>query len=116
MAQVNRGAAGERQAAVFLRKKGYKIEAANYHSRFGEIDIIASKGEYIVFAEVKTRACGSIASPAEFVTAVKAEKIRKTAMLYLAAFPSKLQPRFDVIEVYTEKGNTVKINHIENAF
>lgn len=113
---VNTGAMGERCAADFLRRKGYAIVGVNYRCRFGEIDIIAEKDEYIAFVEVKTRSGSSIASPAEFVTPIKAEKVRKTASLYLANNPCDLQPRFDVIEVYTENGKAVKIRHIKNAF
>ena len=49
------GKIGEDYAAQFLTKKGYRVVARNYRSRFGEIDLIAENKEYIVFAEVKTR-------------------------------------------------------------
>lgn len=111
-----KGAYGEREAAKYLKKKGYKIVSANFHSRFGEIDIIAEKDGYIVFAEVKTRGENALYSPAEAVTFSKMQKIVKTALYYLTVNPSDLQPRFDVIEVYTENGRVKEINHIENAF
>ena len=47
---------GEARAADYLRKKGYEIVGANYRCRFGEIDLIAQKGRYLVFVEVKLRA------------------------------------------------------------
>lgn len=47
MAGVSQGAAGEVLAARFLRSKGYEILAANFRTRFGEIDIIAADGQYI---------------------------------------------------------------------
>ena len=53
------GRNGEMAAALFLKKKGYAIECMNYHSRFGEIDIIATDGSYTVFVEVKTRTQGA---------------------------------------------------------
>ena len=49
------GAWGEALAAEYLRKKHYKIVAAGYHSRFGEIDLIVSDRKYLVFVEVKLR-------------------------------------------------------------
>ena len=55
MAGVSKGAVGEVLAARFLRDKGYQILSSNYRCRQGEIDIIAVKDIYIVFAEVKTR-------------------------------------------------------------
>ena len=46
---------GENKAVEFLKAKNYTILARNYHSRFGEIDIIARKQNTIIFVEVKTR-------------------------------------------------------------
>ena len=54
----------------------------------------------------------------EAVTAAKQRRIIKTALLFLAQHPTKLQPRFDVIEVITAVGQpmtAVEINHIPNA-
>jgi putative endonuclease len=44
----------EENAARYLKKKGYRIIDRNYRTRFGEIDIIARYGEYLVFVEVKS--------------------------------------------------------------
>jgi len=49
------GSIGEKQAAKYLMKNGYTIIEKNYHSRFGEIDIIARKKSQIYLIEVKTR-------------------------------------------------------------
>lgn len=108
------GILGENYAARLLEKKGYSIEKRNYHSRYGEIDIIAKNDEYIVFAEVKTRSKGSIAQPREWVDSIKQEKIIKTAAAFLQELLIDLQPRFDVIEVFIDE--KIKIAHIENAF
>ncbi len=111
------GAAGEAAAARYLRAKGYEIEAANVRSRFGEIDLIAKKGAYIVFVEVKTRKSAAFAKPREHVTQAKLQKIQKTALLYLAEHPTKLQPRFDVIEVYlSDAKGEPSIEHLENVY
>ncbi len=109
------GDVGEERALEFLLQKGYEFVSSNYHSRYGEIDIIAKNGEYIVFAEVKTRKTGSLATPSEFVDFRKQKRIITTAKIYLSENPTELQPRFDVIEV-TYMGNEFEIEHIENAF
>ena len=44
---------GEAMAAEYLRKKRYEIIACNYHTRFGEIDLIARDRKTVVFVEVK---------------------------------------------------------------
>lgn len=112
------GAFGEKKAAEFLRREGYRIVATNYSCRFGEIDIIASKAGYIVFVEVKLRKNAEFAEAREFVNYSKQRRILKTAQLWLAINDCMLQPRFDVVEVYAPHGSlgAVTINHIENAF
>ncbi|MFU0833117.1 MAG: UPF0102 protein GXX17_05260 [Oscillospiraceae bacterium] len=112
------GSLGEQYAAEYLQSKGFRILARNYRSRFGEIDIIAENGQYIIFAEVKTRESFSLVGPEEAVTPAKQNKIAKTALMYLKKQPTRLQPRFDVIGVVTSKnGNQVlSLHHIENAF
>lgn len=113
------GAWGEARAAVYLKKKHYKILATGYRSRFGEIDIIAANKKYLVFAEVKLRRSDSFAQAREFVDSHKQNRLRTTASLYLSEHPTQLQPRFDVIEIYAPMGvdtDAPIINHIEDAF
>ena len=111
------GGAGESAAARHLLAEGYDIEAANYRSRYGEIDIIAKNKEFVAFVEVKTRKSGAFARPMEHVTKTKLEKLRKTALLWLASNECKLQPRFDVIEVYMPDGpgKPARVEHLENV-
>lgn len=109
------GREGEAEAARYLRKKGFRVVGMNYSCRFGEIDIIAEDRGCIVFVEVKLRKDAHFAEAREYVTAAKREKIRKTALIWLAANETGLQPRFDVIEIYYGKGR-IEMNHIENAF
>ena len=113
------GAWGESLAAEYLTQKKYKIVALNYRSRFGEIDIIASNRRYLVFVEVKLRKSARFADAMEFVNYRKQARLRTTAALYLDENPTKLQPRFDVVEIYAPEGvDTLKptINHLEDAF
>lgn len=112
------GKAGEDYAANLLSEKGYQILVRNYHSRYGEVDIIAQNSDFLVFAEVKTREEHSMVSPLEAVTASKQRKICKTALVYLQSHPVSLQPRFDVIGLTTRRDSCeiVSAEHIENAF
>lgn len=118
MTSYERGIVGEECARNFLHCKGFDIVCSNYHSRYGEIDIIAKSDEYIIFTEVKTRKENSFLSPIESITKSKREKIIKTATKYLVENDSPLQPRFDVIEVTPKRDddNINYINHIEGAF
>ena len=112
------GRFGEERAARYLRLRGYRIMETNYSCRLGEIDLIARRGRYIVFVEVKLRKSADFAAAREFVTAAKQQRIRSTAALWLSQHESELQPRFDVVEIYAPEGEKgrVTINHIENAF
>ena len=113
------GAWGEAKAAEFLRKKHYTLVAAGYYCRFGEIDLIVKDRKYLVFVEVKLRKNANFAQALEYVDRRKQERIRITASMYLAENPTKLQPRFDVIEIYAPQGISTmnpKIYHLEDAF
>lgn len=109
------GSEGESTAARYLKHQGYTVVGQNYSCRYGEIDLIARKGPYIVFVEVKTRKDESFAAAREFVTPAKQERVRKTAMLWLQQNDVDLQPRFDVIEIVGQ-GRRQTIRHMENAF
>ncbi|MDO5142655.1 MAG: YraN family protein [Eubacteriales bacterium] len=113
-----RGAWGERVAQDYLRERGYTIVATNFRTRFGEIDMIAQQGEYLVFVEVKTRRDTRFGAAREHVTAAKQAKIIAAAEAWLQQQPTTLQPRFDVIEVYGEQGaaRPPHIIQLENAF
>lgn len=113
------GKFGEDKAAAFLRRKGYLIVERNFSCRFGEIDIIARKGNFIVFAEVKLRKNAEFAVAREFVTYSKQRRIISSASLWLSIKQCELQPRFDVIEIYApdgDKSRKLEINHLKDAF
>ena len=113
------GAWGDSLAAEYLKKKRYKLLAAGYRCRFGEIDLIVSNREYLVFVEVKLRKSNAFAPAREFVDFRKQNRIRTTASVYLSQNPTELQPRFDVIEIYAPEGVETanpEINHLEGAF
>lgn len=113
------GAWGEALAAEYLRKKRYTMVAAGYHCRFGEIDLIVQDRKYLVFVEVKLRKSADFAKAMEYVDLRKQDRIRMTASMYLSQNPTKLQPRFDVVEIYAPEGTATvhpEIHHLEDAF
>ncbi len=113
------GAWGEALAAEHLRKKHYKLIAAGYRSRFGEIDLILQDRRFLVFVEVKTRRSACFAQGRDYVDKRKQDRIRMTAALYLSEHPTRLQPRFDVVEIYAPQGLETAaptIIHLEDAF
>ena len=113
------GKIGECMAQKYLKSKGFNILNNNYSSRYGEIDIIATKDDCLVFVEVKFRKKNSIVTGLESVDKRKQSKITKTALVYLSKFNKDVDTRFDVIEITdqnSEKVSAGSIIHIENAF
>jgi putative endonuclease len=112
------GVWGETAACNYLAGLGWKIVQRNFRTRYGEIDMIAQDGQYIVFVEVKTRRDSRFAAAREHVTAAKQRRILTAAEEWLQLHPTDLQPRFDVVEVYGAEEAAVppRIHLIENAF
>ncbi len=112
------GRKGENAAKELYVSKGYSVIATNYRfRRYGEIDLILSKDDLIVFCEVKYRSNPDIYSPAAAVVPAKIQKIRLVAKSFLQS-NYKYQGfnvRFDVAEVLPE-GNILNVNLLENAF
>jgi len=105
------GRKGEKKAASYLKKKGYEILDMNYRTKVGEIDIIAGKGDLVVFVEVKARKTDEFGKGYEAVDARKADKIIRSAQFYFAKRQLESPCRFDVISI-----DGGEITHIENAF
>ncbi|MFP4579251.1 MAG: YraN family protein [Candidatus Sumerlaeia bacterium] len=113
------GRQGEKAAARYLWKKGYRIIERNYKAFRGEIDIIAEKAERLYFVEVKTRTSPHLAEPQERVDRVKKEHLRNAARYYLREFieepPAGYQ--FDVIAVLLDpQDGKPKLKHFPDAF
>lgn len=113
MSKQSLGKWGEEYTAQYLLSQGWQIIARNYHSRWGEIDLIAVNGTYIAFVEVKTRRPNSMVSGEEAVTPAKQQKIMLTAESYLLQYPAQLQPRFDVAVLTARDGDPPQLMHFE---
>ena len=111
------GLLGERAAQKYLQLKGYVIIERNYHSRFGEIDIIAKQRERFVFIEVKARTSINYGLPEQAVNLRKQKKVFKTIQDYF--WKRKIiteNYRFDVIAVFLNMTTKIaKIKHYESV-
>ena len=107
------GKIGEKKAAEFLKKKGYKIIEVNYKTHYGEIDIIAKDGETLCFVEVKYRKNKSCGDPLEAVNYRKQKNICQVALFYMMkkGLNEWTPCRFDVVSVCGDE-----ITLIKNAF
>lgn len=116
MSKKTIGDLGENFAAELYEKSGYTVVTRNYHSRYGEIDLIAENSDTLCFVEVKTRNLTSLGTPAEAVDYRKQKKLTLTAMRFLTEADTFKQPRFDVLELWQKDGKIIRYNLIENAF
>lgn len=84
-----------------MENKGFKLETQNFSAKTGEIDLIMSKQDLLVFIEVRMRSDTSHGSGADTVTWRKQQKIINTAKLYLQSQRelSWQSYRFDVISM-----------------
>jgi putative endonuclease len=105
------GERGEDAAAAWYVHAGYRIVDRNWRCREGEIDVIATNGDTVVFCEVKSRASSRFADPATAVDHRKQAKVRRAAFRWLEDQPWKNQLRFDVAVVVSGR-----VEVIEDAF
>jgi putative endonuclease len=109
------GDRGEDLATDYLVKKGMKILARQYKTKFAEIDLIAKDGDEIVFVEVKTRRSLAFGYPEESVTPVKLRKIQQAAAQYLAENKMNHTPhRVDIIAIHWTDEDQ-EVHHIIGA-
>jgi putative endonuclease len=112
------GEEGERAAARFLRRKGFRIVERRARNRYGEIDLVALDGETIVFVEVKTRGAADRGAPFDAVTPDKQRTLTRAAMAYLKRQGwLERRCRFDVVSVVWPDGAArPEIEHFAHAF
>ncbi len=111
------GDAAEERACRHLEGSGLTIVERNFRTRGGEIDIVARKGDVLVFVEVRSREDADFGMPEESVTPAKRRRIVGAARQYLSKVPpsSWREARFDVIAI-EGSGDTVELRHYPAAF
>ncbi len=121
MKQFNypKGKVGEEIALGYLLNKGYKLIKKNFHTRFGEIDLVCTKGGVLVFVEVKLKIGEDFGTPEEMITQFKISQVQKTAEAYLLENPHVAQKyssyQIDAVAIVLDSDNSPKrINHYEN--
>lgn len=107
------GARYEQMAEAYLAEEGYQILQRNFYTKFGEIDLIAKDGKYLVFIEVKYRADSAKGHPLEAVDLRKQLRIKRAAQFFLLRYRygNDMPCRFDVIGILGEE-----LTHIKDAF
>lgn len=76
-----KGDIAEEKACIFLYENGFSIVEQNFYSRFGEIDIIATKDDVLHFIEVKSG--DDYEAAVQNITKSKLSKLIKTGDVYM---------------------------------
>lgn len=108
------GKDAERSAEHWLVSQGLEFIQRNMRCRVGEIDLIMTDGEYLIFVEVRHRKHHTFGGAAESVDWRKQRKLLRAARFFLAANPhwSTFPCRFDIIAY---EGNNTPLWY-RNAF
>jgi len=108
------GKKGEEIAVDYLLRNSYKILSRNFHSKYGEIDVIAEKNDTIYFFEVKTRRPSSFTQPEESITRSKISRIIKTAQIFVSRTPQTRTKswRITLIGIVLDRNFTITLTEI----
>jgi putative endonuclease len=111
------GNAGEDAVAAWYQTAGYRVIDRNWRCRDGELDIVVTRGDTLVFCEVKTRASTRFGVPVEAVTATKQRRVRMLAARWLAEHNTRRRTlRFDVASVMRGADGQLIVEVLEDAF
>lgn len=93
------GKLGEDLATDFLKENGYKVIDRNFYTRYGEIDLIAQRGDEILFVEVKTRSSDKYGYPEQAVDYRKIKHLLLAIKIYFKVNNLSSFWRLDIISV-----------------
>ncbi|MCU1552292.1 MAG: YraN family protein [Glaciihabitans sp.] len=111
------GRRGETLAAEHLVASGFEIVERNWRCSHGEIDIVATTGDELVFVEVKTRSTVAFGHPLEAITVRKLARLRRLAAAWCQAHPGGHPSiRIDAIAIIAPTHGLVEIEHLERVF
>lgn len=116
-----KGKEGEEIARKFLIEKGFKLIESNYANKLGEIDIIMSDKDWLVFVEVKLKVGDKYGTPEEMINKNKLSKVRRVAESFLVLEKERAKNfekyRIDAVCIVLNEDKTVRsIKHYGNLY
>ncbi len=114
------GEIGEHLAVRYLENKGYKILERNHTRKWGEIDIVASKGQKVFFIEVKSKSGiykkGDAYRPEDGMHKSKQERLKRVIQTYIMENKLEKEWQFDLITVYiNDEAGEAQVKILENV-
>jgi putative endonuclease len=108
---------GERVAAAFVRRNGYRVLTRNYKTERGELDLVCRDGSVLVFVEVRARSGELFGRPAETIDERKEDALVAAAQSYLQLLKrDDITYRFDAVEVRLKVGQPPACTLLRNIF
>lgn len=102
-------------ARKYLEKHGYKVIEQNYRTRYSELDLVARKGIWLVFVEVRTKVGEQFGSPEETLNKQKIQRLQRASLAYVAVHKYKGQYRIDAVCIVLQPNQHIeRINHYTN--
>lgn len=110
-----KGKLGEEQARNYLEDEGYEFIEANFEIDIGEIDLIMTKDNWLIFVEVKYKSDDYLGTPEEMVTPAKINQVRRVAEIYLMKNP-QMRKKFKKYRIDAVCILKSSIKHYENLY
>jgi putative endonuclease len=111
----NKGKYGEGEARFYLENTGYEFIEANFTVDIGEIDLIMTKDDWLVFVEVKYKSDDYLGLPEDMVTPAKLNQVKRVAEIYLMNNPL-LKKKYEKYRVDAVCILGKLIKHYENLY
>ncbi|MFA5749898.1 MAG: YraN family protein [Candidatus Shapirobacteria bacterium] len=115
-----KGREGEEIAREFLIKKGFKLIESNYTNKVGEIDLIMTDKDVLVFIEVKLKVGDKFGTPEEMINKNKISRVRRVAEGFLvmeSVGKNYEKYRIDAVCIVLDENKKVeRINYYENIY
>ena len=113
------GEEAEKLALNYLKKQGLHLQACNFRTTRGEIDLVMKDNDQLVFVEVRFRQHSAYGSAAESITQQKCQRLTAAAQAYLQEqkLTNKMSARFDAVAISpagVNSGSNFTINWIKN--
>ena len=110
------GELGERVAARWLSRQGWRVVNRRFRSGHRDIDLVVERDGVVAFVEVKARNGDRFGDPVEAVNWKKQKELTRSAQVWIDRHGRSGEDyRFDVVGVLVQ-GESVRIRHVPNAF
>ena len=110
------GNKGEDMAEDYLKEHGYTILHRNWRFRHWEVDIIANKGKFLHFIEIKTRTSSAYGKPEESISKSKMDNLMNAAEEYQYLNPQWKFIQFDVLAITLKYDQPAEFYMIEDVY